>query len=121
MEESINGNENGMPSRRQRFLTEQTSESYEMDLKSFQEKIEQKARPSNLKAEIERKVNHDDSILGEVHLALASYHEICRFTNDGTYDHQAALFHLKAATGMSYQFAQKLSLKVITFEHFSIN
>ena len=101
MEESNSGTENCVPPRRQRFLTEQTSESYEMDLKSFQEKIEQKARPSNLKAEIERKVNHDDSILGEVHLALASYHEVCRFTDDGTYDQQAALFHLKAATGMS--------------------
>ena len=106
MEESTKESENCMPSRRQRFLTEQTSESYEMDLKSFQEKIEQKARPSNLKAEIERKMNHDDSILGEVHLALASYHEICRFTNDGTYDQQAALFHLKAATGMSCRFSR---------------
>ena len=97
MEESTKESENCMPSRRQRFLTEQTSESYELDLKSFQEKIEQKARPSNLKAEIERKVNHDDSILGQVHLSLAKYHEVCRFSTDGTYDREAALFHLKAA------------------------
>ena len=36
-------------------------------------------------------------ILGQVHLALATYHEICRFTDNGTYDHEVALFHLKAA------------------------
>ena len=36
-------------------------------------------------------------ILGQVHLALATYHEICRFTDNGIYDHEAALFHLKAA------------------------
>lgn len=28
---------------------------------------------------------------------MAKYHEICRFTDDGTYDHDAALFHLKCA------------------------
>ena len=39
----------------------------------------------------------DESILGKVHLELAKYHEICRFTEDGTYDHEAALFHLKCA------------------------
>ena len=32
-----------------------------------------------------------------VHLELAKYHEVCRFTDDGTYDKEAALFHLKAA------------------------
>ena len=30
-------------------------------------------------------------------MALATYHEICRFTDNGTYDHEVALFHLKAA------------------------
>ena len=39
----------------------------------------------------------DQSILGRVHLELAKYHEICRFTEDGTYDHEAGLFHLKCA------------------------
>lgn len=83
--------------RRRRYMTELSSESYETDLKTFQEKVQQNARPSNLQAEIERQNNHDDSILGEVHLALTAYHEICRFTDDGTYDKQAALFHLNAA------------------------
>ena len=40
---------------------------------------------------------HDDSVLGQVHLALAKYHEVCRFTDDGTYDREAAMFHLRAA------------------------
>ena len=30
-------------------------------------------------------------------MALATYHEICRFTDNGIYDHEVALFHLKAA------------------------
>ena len=33
----------------------------------------------------------------QVHLELAKYHEICRFTDDGTYDKSTALFHLTAA------------------------
>ena len=33
----------------------------------------------------------------QVHLELAKYHEMCRFTDDGTYDKKAALFHLQAA------------------------
>ena len=73
------------------------SEPCENDLKSFQDKLEQKARPSNLKSEIQRQFNHDDSILGEVHLGVAKYHEVCRFTDDGNYDREAALFHLNAA------------------------
>ena len=28
---------------------------------------------------------------------MAKYHEVCRFTDDGSYDQEAALFHLKAA------------------------
>ncbi len=40
---------------------------------------------------------HDDSVLGNVHLDLAKYHELRRFTDDGTYDKAAALFHLRCA------------------------
>ena len=39
----------------------------------------------------------DDCVLGNVHLDLAKYHEICRFVDDGAYDKAAALFHLKCA------------------------
>ena len=73
------------------------SEPNENDLKSFREKLQRKARPSNLSAEVMRHSEHDDSILGQVHLALAKYHEVCRFTDDGCYDREAARFHLRAA------------------------
>jgi len=67
----------------------------DQDIKSFQDNLEKKAKPSNLSSELNN--HHDTSILGQVHLALATYHEICRFTDNGTYDHEVALFHLKAA------------------------
>ena len=74
------------------------SEPNENDLKSFRERLRKKARPSNLSAEVMRDINaHEDSILGQVHLALAKYHEVCRFSEDGNYDKDAALFHLRAA------------------------
>ena len=44
------------------------SDPNENDLRLFQEKLQQKARPSNLQSELQRNFNHDDSILGEVHL-----------------------------------------------------
>lgn len=68
----------------------------DQDIKSFQDNLEGKAKPSNLSSELNND-HHDTSILGQVHLALATYHEICRFTDNGTYDHEVALFHLKAA------------------------
>ena len=83
---------------RRRRLTTECSVN-EQDFKSFQEKLERIAKPSNLSAELLSPVNHDDSILGQIHLQLAKYHEVCRFSmsNDGKYDREAALFHLQAA------------------------
>lgn len=81
---------------RRRLMTE-LSEPNENDLKSFRENLQRKARPSNLSAEVMRHSEHDNSILGQVHLALAKYHEVCRFTEDGCYDREAARFHLRAA------------------------
>ena len=81
---------------RRRRLTTECSIN-EQDMKIFQDNLERIAKPSNLSAELQASVNHDDSILGQVHLALAKYHEVCRFSTDGTYDKEAALFHLKAA------------------------
>lgn len=85
-----------VPPRRHRLTTE-LSEPNDNELKTFQERIRKKSKPANLSAELMIPKNHDDSILGQVHLALAKYHEVCRFTDDGTYDREAALFHLKAA------------------------
>ena len=81
---------------RRRRLTTECSVN-EQDMRLFQENLERIAKPSNLSAELQTSVNHDDSILGQVHLSLAKYHEVCRFSTDGTYDREAALFHLKAA------------------------
>ena len=82
---------------RRRRLTTECSVN-EQDIKSFQDNLERMAKPSNLSAELLTQFNHDDSILGQVHLSLAKYHECYRFGNtDGTYDREAALFHLKAA------------------------
>ncbi|KAG1662695.1 Eukaryotic elongation factor 2 kinase [Nymphon striatum] len=40
------------------------------------------------------------SVLGQIHLDLAKYHEMCRFTaeDDVTYDKNAALFHLEQSS-----------------------
>lgn len=70
------------------------------NLFNFQELLQKKARPSNVaaqKMEDREEHEHDDSILGQVHLDMAKYHEICRFTDDGIYDRDAAFFHLKCA------------------------
>lgn len=92
--------------RRQRTYTESSEDSgiRTRELASFQEIIRKKARPSNVGAEMDRKSSADlmqdveeDSILGQVHLDLAKYHEICRFCDDGNYDKAAAFFHLKCA------------------------
>jgi len=88
-------NINAIVTRRRRLTTECSVN--EQDMKIFQDKLERIAKPSNLSAELQTSVNHDDSILGQVHLALSKYHEFCRFSTDGTYDREAALFHLKAA------------------------
>ena len=57
-----------------------------------------RAMPSNVAHTAEQDhLVHDDSVLGNVHLDLARYHELCRFTEDGTYDKEAALFHLCCA------------------------
>lgn len=40
-------------------------------------------------------------------MELAKYHEICRFTEDGNYDKEAALFHLKAGADCGIVFAIK--------------
>ena len=95
------------------------SEPNENDLKSFRDRLQQKARPSNLSAEMNAQNRHDDSILGQVHLALAKYHEVCRFTDDGVYDKEAARFHLKAAGNQIFEKIMKL--RVACHGHESYN
>ena len=64
----------------------------------FHDMLKQKSKPSNVAAQAgSHKPSHDESHLGKVHLELARYHEVCRFTDDGTYDVDAAMFHLKCS------------------------
>ena len=66
---------------------------------------EKNARPSNVLAEIEARKKWDPtqrtggSILGQIHLDLANYHEMERFTKVDAegYDQEAALYHLRHA------------------------
>eukprot|EP00095_Tigriopus_kingsejongensis_P008623 maker-scaffold503_size153465-snap-gene-0.13 protein:Tk08623 transcript:maker-scaffold503_size153465-snap-gene-0.13-mRNA-1 annotation:"hypothetical protein CAPTEDRAFT_175610" len=83
--------------RRQRQMTECSDDSItSKDIISFQEVILRKAKPSNVASEMTMELGQD-SVLGEIHVDLAKYHEICRFTEDGSYDQYAAFFHLKCA------------------------
>ncbi len=88
---------------RQRHFTESSDDSgydhHGRDAIVFDSCIENHpAMPSNVAHTTEHDhLVHDDSVLGNVHLDLARYHELCRFTEDGTYDKGAALFHLRCA------------------------
>ena len=89
--------------RRHRRLTECSEDSGIVNCKevaSFQEVLQNKARPSNIAGNDADADLPDDSVLGMIHLDLAKYHEIGRFCEDGekdNYDKDAALFHLKCA------------------------
>ena len=76
---------------------------------------DKRARPTSVSAEIkcrrqlhaEADIDGEDarkrtggSVLGQIHLDLAKYHEMQRFTEPGTeegYDRDAALYHLRQA------------------------
>ena len=73
-------------------------DNFQVNLLGFRENLKNKKRSTCLTSEMRRTMQcYDESVLGMVHLELAKYHEVCRFTDDGTYDKDAALFHLKAA------------------------
>ncbi|XP_067143407.1 eukaryotic elongation factor 2 kinase-like [Centruroides vittatus] len=95
-------------SRRQRYDSESSNLVYdEHECKAFQELVARKSRPSCVLHEIEiRKLQEANgnnqsgaSVLGEIHIEMAKYHELGRFTPDGKddYDHESALFHLEHA------------------------
>ena len=87
--------------RRERGMTESSDDSgveNAREMVSFQEVLQNKAMPSSVAAIKTQGMNlSDDCVLGNVHLDLAKYHEICRFVDDGCYDKAAALFHLRCA------------------------
>ncbi|UYV80968.1 EEF2K [Cordylochernes scorpioides] len=94
---------------RRRNDSESTSMFDENDCVAFQEEVSKKSRPSGVLHEIQRQELdvdnfYSDSILGQIHLDMARYHELERFveTPEGfktgpRYDHKAALFHLEHA------------------------
>jgi len=74
------------------------NDDFEDQMLRFRSEVEGKKRSTCLNNEVRRTMElYNDSVLGMVHLELAKYHEICRFTDDGSYDKSTALFHLKAA------------------------
>lgn len=98
--------------RRARFISECGSASItdEDDRVAFREQTSKKARASGVHAEVEARKNllkdsmrdrhpMGGSVLGQVHIDIAKYHELQRFSEPGVedYDKEAALFHLRAA------------------------
>jgi len=85
-----------MPRKRQRGITE-CMDDWRGGLKPEERQMERVSRPSCISAEIHQlKGGEEDSILGQIHLDLAKYHETCRFDADKM-DISSALFHLKSA------------------------
>ncbi|XP_040571934.1 eukaryotic elongation factor 2 kinase isoform X2 [Lepeophtheirus salmonis] len=83
-------------SRRKRYFSE-CSEDSGIRTKELDKIFVHNAKPSCIVNGIESEGN---LILGQVHLDLALYHEVCRFVKDETvseYDKPTALFHLRAA------------------------
>ena len=109
------GSLDGRPTRRPRFISESGSASItdEADRIAFRELADKRARPSGLQAEVEARKKMRDfdegggetrrrtggSVLGQIHLDLAKYHEVQRFAKAEVeeYDKEAALYHLRAA------------------------
>lgn len=90
------------------FGSESSTASRENELCNFREMVQRRSRPSHVLGEIEHRKMLEEleesksktggSILGQIHLDLAKYHELNRFVEESeTYDHEAALYHLNQA------------------------
>nr|CAH0112923.1 unnamed protein product [Daphnia galeata] len=122
-EASNHNDSDSVPRRRPRLFSEASSgsvsKSDEADRVAFRLSIDKKTRSSCVVAEVEarkklleteeedvedlderRKQKTGGSVLGQIHLDLAKYHEMQRFTEpDSTgYDREAALYHLRHAS-----------------------
>ncbi|GAB6020786.1 Eukaryotic elongation factor 2 kinase [Chamberlinius hualienensis] len=88
---------------RKRFMSESESITKEADRLAFGEMVKKNSRPSNVSHELLQRQNFGrktgSSILGQIHLELAKYHEMCRFVlpGDDNYNREAAFYHLKHA------------------------
>lgn len=84
------------------------TESKEQDLLRFKCMVQRRARPSHVLGEMEHRKQLElleenrcktgGSVLGQIHLDLAKYHELNRFVKETeSYDKEAAIFHLNQA------------------------
>eukprot|EP00088_Acartia_fossae_P000553 TRINITY_DN10225_c1_g1_i4.p1 TRINITY_DN10225_c1_g1~~TRINITY_DN10225_c1_g1_i4.p1 ORF type:complete len:848 (-),score=112.71 TRINITY_DN10225_c1_g1_i4:515-3031(-) len=91
-----------MPRRRQRTMTESFNiEDWTGDGENPDKygRVGRQSRPSCVSAEIlqvQAAGAEEESILGQIHLDLAKYHETCRF-DEAELDSESAVFHLRAA------------------------
>ena len=92
-----------MPIPELRRTERQESESWEFSPESAGqdehfEMFMRNHRPSTVheSEEVSRSLREaeSDSVLGQIHLELAKYHELGRFSNEGEMDSDSALFHL---------------------------
>jgi len=90
----------GIPRRRprRRMMTESMEEWHGEEGNLLRARMERKSRPSCISAEIYHLKTEEavDSILGQIHLDLAKYHETRRFNIDEM-DVESAVFHLRAS------------------------
>lgn len=84
------------------------TETREMEIMQFKQLVQRKARPSHVLGEIEHRKQLElleenrsktgGSVLGQIHLDLAKYHELNRFVKESeSFDQKAAIFHLSQA------------------------
>lgn len=84
------------------------TETREKDFLQFKELVQRKARPSHVLGEIEHRKQLElleenrsktgGSVLGQIHLDLAKYHELNRFVEENeSFDQEAAMYHLSQA------------------------
>lgn len=80
----------------------------EMEICQFKDMVQRKSRPSHVLGEMEHRKQLElleenrcktgGSVLGQVHLDLAKYHELNRFVKESeSYDKEAAVFHVNQA------------------------
>lgn len=84
------------------------TETRERDIMQFKQLVQRKARPSHVLGEIEHRKQLElleenrnktgGSVLGQIHLDLAKYHELNRFVKENEpFDKEAAIYHLSQA------------------------
>ncbi|GIX90881.1 hypothetical protein CEXT_111661 [Caerostris extrusa] len=95
----------GSAKKRRSRCESECSVTEENEIVEFAELVSRRSRPSCVlneeqlrKLQNENDRNYSNSVLGQIHLDLAKYHELGRFIpEDEEYDHDAAFYHLEQA------------------------